>query len=120
MSHSETSVNDGLRCSFCNRAQNDVRRLIVAPAANICDECVETCVDTILAGAKAEENASDSAEAPRWHSIAARLGRKPGVCSLCGREGFSEILLPIEDRGLLCGECADAIEGTLARGRPIR
>src|SRR5437667_1364872 len=36
-----------LRCSFCNKAQNDVRKLIAGPTVFICDECVEVCNDII-------------------------------------------------------------------------
>ena len=40
----ETQV---LRCSFCNKDQNDVRKLIAGPTVFICDECVEVCNDII-------------------------------------------------------------------------
>jgi ATP-dependent Clp protease ATP-binding subunit ClpX len=36
-----------LRCSFCNKDQNDVRKLIAGPTVYICDECVEVCNDII-------------------------------------------------------------------------
>jgi len=41
--------NDGetLRCSFCNKDQGDVRKLIAGPTVFICDECVEVCNDII-------------------------------------------------------------------------
>ena len=38
---------DVLRCSFCNKDQNDVRKLIAGPTVFICDECVEVCNDII-------------------------------------------------------------------------
>ena len=42
-------TNDGeiLRCSFCNKDQNDVRKLIAGPTVFICDECVDVCNDII-------------------------------------------------------------------------
>src|SRR5205807_9687605 len=40
----ETEV---LRCSFCNKDQNDVRKLIAGPTVFIRDECVEVCNDII-------------------------------------------------------------------------
>src|ERR1700691_5390966 len=40
----ETEV---LRCSFCNKDQHDVRKLIAGPTVFICDECVEVCNDII-------------------------------------------------------------------------
>ena len=36
-----------LRCSFCNKDQNDVRKLIAGPTVFICDECVDVCNDII-------------------------------------------------------------------------
>ncbi len=34
-----------LRCSFCGRSQNEVKRLIAGPGVYICNECVEICAD---------------------------------------------------------------------------
>jgi hypothetical protein len=31
---------EGLRCSFCNKDQHDVRKLIAGPTVFICDECI--------------------------------------------------------------------------------
>ena len=31
------------RCSFCGKSEKEVARLITAPGANICDECIEAC-----------------------------------------------------------------------------
>ena len=36
-----------LRCSFCGKSQNDVRKLIAGPTVYICDECIELCNDII-------------------------------------------------------------------------
>jgi ATP-dependent Clp protease ATP-binding subunit ClpX len=36
-----------LRCSFCNKSQNEVRKLIAGPNAYICDECVEICMEIL-------------------------------------------------------------------------
>jgi hypothetical protein len=35
------------RCSFCNKSQDDVLKLIAGPSVYICDECVEVCGDII-------------------------------------------------------------------------
>ncbi len=35
------------RCSFCNKAQNEVRKLIAGPGVFICDECVNLCKNII-------------------------------------------------------------------------
>ncbi len=38
---------DVLKCSFCNKNQRDVRKLIAGPTVYICDECVDICLDII-------------------------------------------------------------------------
>jgi hypothetical protein len=43
----ETSRKGKLRCSFCLKRQRDVRKLIAGTHANICDECVGICVETL-------------------------------------------------------------------------
>ena len=43
----KSSDNEILRCSFCNKDQNDVRKLIAGPTVFICDECVDVCNDII-------------------------------------------------------------------------
>ena len=41
-------IDDRIRCSFCNKPENQVRKLIAGPAgAYICDECIEICMDII-------------------------------------------------------------------------
>ena len=49
-----------LRCSFCNKDQNDVRKLIAGPTVFICDECVDVCNDII-----ADDNRSETGTGPR-------------------------------------------------------
>lgn len=40
--------DDQIRCSFCNKTQNQVRKLIAGPNGTyICDECVEICAEII-------------------------------------------------------------------------
>jgi ATP-dependent Clp protease ATP-binding subunit ClpX len=42
------ATDDTVRCSFCNKAQGQVRKLIAGPGgAYICDECVEVCSEII-------------------------------------------------------------------------
>ncbi|PYQ12067.1 MAG: ATP-dependent Clp protease ATP-binding subunit ClpX [Acidobacteria bacterium] len=38
---------ESLRCSFCNKDQRDVKKLIAGPTVYICDECVDICLDII-------------------------------------------------------------------------
>ena len=40
--------SDNIRCSFCNKKQDQVRKMIAGPAGvYICDECVEICADIV-------------------------------------------------------------------------
>jgi ATP-dependent Clp protease ATP-binding subunit ClpX len=55
----ETS-SDLLRCSFCNKSQREVRKLIAGPNVYICDECVDICLDII-----AEDRAREARESRR-------------------------------------------------------
>jgi len=50
------SQGDVLRCSFCGKSQEEVKRLIAGPAAYICDECIDLCNDIILEEGAAEQS----------------------------------------------------------------
>lgn len=39
--------NGVLRCSFCGKNQNEVKKLIAGPGVYICDECIDLCNDII-------------------------------------------------------------------------
>ncbi len=52
--------SDLLRCSFCNKSQREVRKLIAGPNVYICDECVDICLDII-----AEDRAKEARETKR-------------------------------------------------------
>ena len=36
-----------LKCSFCGKSQDQVKRLIAGPGVYICDECIDLCSDII-------------------------------------------------------------------------
>ncbi len=56
--------DDKIRCSFCNKTQNMVRKLIAGPdGAFICDECIEICMD-ILEEELEEEPDQEKAAGP--------------------------------------------------------
>jgi ATP-dependent Clp protease ATP-binding subunit ClpX len=56
----DTSSSELLRCSFCNKSQREVRKLIAGPNVYICDECVDICLDII-----AEDRAREARESKR-------------------------------------------------------
>src|SRR2546426_4844482 len=39
---------DVLRCSFCDKSPEEVKRLIAGPTAYICDECIDLCTEILL------------------------------------------------------------------------
>src|SRR6202171_4478989 len=53
----KTGNGDVLRCSFCNKSQRDVKKLIAGPTVYIGDECVDICLDII-----AEDRVLDQAK----------------------------------------------------------
>jgi ATP-dependent Clp protease ATP-binding subunit ClpX len=57
-----------LRCSFCNKDQNDVRKLIAGPTVFICDECVDVCND-IIADDRRVEGRTYKSSLPVPHEI---------------------------------------------------
>jgi ATP-dependent Clp protease ATP-binding subunit ClpX len=64
MTTKKSSDNEVLRCSFCNKDQNDVRKLIAGPTVFICDECVEVCNDIIADDNKFDRGARSALPMP--------------------------------------------------------
>lgn len=84
-------VND-LQCSFCEKKQAEVSNLIAGPNNYICNECVVSCSQVIIEGAK-------------FGNIA--LFETEINCSLCGKQ-LSEVEVIVgfaENR--ICNECVD-------------
>lgn len=40
-------LEETLRCSFCGKTQNEVRKLIAGPSVYICNECIDICNEII-------------------------------------------------------------------------
>ncbi|MGA2938625.1 MAG: ATP-dependent Clp protease ATP-binding subunit ClpX [Syntrophobacteraceae bacterium] len=53
-----------LRCSFCGKSQDEVKKLIAGPTVYICDECVELCND-IIAEEYEREGAARATQIPK-------------------------------------------------------
>jgi len=65
-----------LKCSFCNKCQNDVKKLIAGPNVHICDECVGLCEDIIVEemGTDEEVDVTEAVKAMRKpHEVHAHL-----------------------------------------------
>ena len=68
MSQNENKKSDFLKCSFCGKSQNQVRKLIAGPGVYICDECIDLCNEIIDEELK-EEKEVDFKDLPRPHEI---------------------------------------------------
>ncbi|QUL99171.1 MAG: ATP-dependent Clp protease ATP-binding subunit ClpX [Candidatus Fermentithermobacillus carboniphilus] len=62
----------GLKCSFCGKYQDQVKRLIAGPGVYICDECIELC-NEIIAEELDEESEQDLRDIPKPKEIKAFL-----------------------------------------------
>src|SRR3954464_5898158 len=51
-------TDDTLRCSFCGKSQNEVKKLIAGPTVYICNECIDICNEIITDDQQAEAVAS--------------------------------------------------------------
>ncbi|REJ79828.1 MAG: ATP-dependent Clp protease ATP-binding subunit ClpX [Acidobacteria bacterium] len=64
MAKKETS-EETLRCSFCNKSQREVKKLIAGPTVFICDECVDICLDIIAEDRMLEQQQETSLPKPK-------------------------------------------------------
>jgi hypothetical protein len=96
-----------LRCSFCKKDQNEVRKLIAGPRVFICDACVEICNDIIADDSKFESS-DQAVRGPLAHPS----------CGLCGSGATYDFpneaaLLPphvtLRDGRTVCGGCLQLI-----------
>jgi cyclic pyranopterin phosphate synthase len=65
--------DDTLRCSFCGKSQDQVKKLIAGPTVYICNECIDICTE-IIDGDQRLENSEASPEQPLRRSIRVTLG----------------------------------------------
>ena len=64
-----------LYCSFCGKAQDEVKKLIAGPSVYVCDECVDLCNDILKEEFGEEETSNFELDhLPTPHEISATLG----------------------------------------------
>jgi ATP-dependent Clp protease ATP-binding subunit ClpX len=61
-----------LKCSFCGKSQDQVRKLVAGPGVYICDECIELCTEIVEEELGGEEE-FDLKEVPKPKEICAIL-----------------------------------------------
>src|SRR5687768_2403477 len=54
-----------LTCSFCGKAQKEVKKLIAGPTVYICDECIGLCNDIIAEEIEKEDQQYGSSTIPK-------------------------------------------------------
>jgi len=59
------NADEALRCSFCNKSQREVKKLIAGPTVFICDECVDICLDIIAEDRMMEQQQDASLPKPK-------------------------------------------------------
>ena len=96
---------ENLRCSFCDKAQHDVCKLIAGPDVYICDECVRVCMD-IMEQDRPVTEMSGQDTSP--------TGALPISCSLCGMLTPPDVALLVENKGILCPVCIQEVRAAIA------
>ena len=105
-----------LRCSFCNKSQRDVAKLVAGPAVQICDECIDICnkivVENVVLQAENPDRASTSGDP---------LDTRPSAdCRLCGKRTDSSQQLEVPKLGMVCVACASAVRAASFSWPPRR
>jgi hypothetical protein len=97
-----------LRCSFCNKSQHDVQKLIAGLTVFICNECVEVCDDILADDTRFEQQTGQKADKPTDD----RPAPWPSAihCALCRLPISVDQGVPIGgNRGILCAGCMNAV-----------
>lgn len=101
---------DVLRCSFCGKSQNEVRKLIAGPGVYICDQCVKICVemledDNILSRPRDTKKELTWDKVPKPHEIYEKLNeyvigqeKTKKVLSVAVYNHYKRILAPPSDK----------------------
>jgi hypothetical protein len=89
-----------LHCSFCNKSQRQVKKLIAGPRVFICEECVNICNDIL-----AEDRASSAEPQPSPTPVPASAV----VCCLCKLSLPADEAILVAERGFVCTACCAAV-----------
>jgi len=97
-----TASKPGVKCSFCGKHQDEVRKVIAGPDVYICDECIDLCNDVIERECEAEEGPGDRpAQADSFTTGA--------TCVLCDLPKPVDELVPLPEHGFMCMTCVDIV-----------
>ena len=99
----EADAHGLMRCSFCDKSQLEVRKLVAGPGVTICDECVQVCVDIM------SDERSGQPTPENWPPIG-----WPTSCNLCHMPVAREEAVSFDSRGVLCRGCVTRVQGAAA------
>lgn len=101
-------------CSFCKKEASDTRILVPGPGVNICDECIETCVDIV------QERRSSGTRGTMGKGTDDRTSPARAatvVCTLCREPTPTSDALLMENEGVLCRTCVTQINASFPKTR---
>jgi hypothetical protein len=107
-----SASHEVIHCSFCNKDQNDVEKIIAGPNVCICDECVDVCVGIIR---------GDDHPLTEGFSVATpHIASSDRVtCAICGKVAPAGDALALPGHGFLCRRCTEAVEASLELRREV-
>ena len=71
-----------IRCTFCQKAAAEVKKMVVSPGVYICDECVSLCVEII------DDGSTASTEIPKRARWEERLVRRRTAGRIAGHRRY--------------------------------
>ena len=106
-----------LKCSFCNKSTEDVRKLIAGPKVYICDECIDICNEILK-----EEGGEPAPPSTRQPGDRGKLGPVRWFVALLVVESRlpdsgSKVLVDLQYRLLAAADPEAAYEAALEIGR---
>jgi ClpX C4-type zinc finger len=88
-----------LQCSFCNRHQSDVLKLIAGPGVYICNICVDSA-QTVARG-----EGESGVVAPVGLPLMVVVVSPAGMCSFCGKAPRPDLSVVTDGASSICTEC---------------
>jgi ATP-dependent Clp protease ATP-binding subunit ClpX len=90
-----------LKCSFCGKSQEQVRKLIAGPGVYICDECVDLCNEILDEELFESGPSAAPASAPTARREAAAVERRRSTARSASRLSLNQIPKPREIKNYL-------------------
>lgn len=88
-------------CSFCDKRQNEVRKLVAGPSVHICDGCIDLCKNILVEDLDNGESAAGKS--------AATTGEHR-LCGICMEERESDELIFLPHAAYMCAGCLEDIQ----------